>query len=180
MDKYVYVTIHGRFSPRYLLKYSALEEVEQRGRDSAPLDSRIHPAGGPRPALPRNHQHGRHSRRNRVGLVGQLYHGPAQGAAPAEKNLVSPSQLAEQACHIEIDVLGEPVGKQDQYIAAFGGIHCFCFLNNGQVEASPLALSEETLYNLEDNLVLFFTGVTRSAGSILKEQDEKSRRNDTK
>ena len=85
MDKYVYVTIHGRFSPRYLLKYLGAGGSQQRGRDSAPLDSRIHPAGGPRPALPRNHQHGRHSRRNRVGLVGQLYHGPAQGAAPAEK-----------------------------------------------------------------------------------------------
>ena len=78
-----------------------------------------------------------------------------------KKNLVSPGELAEQACHIEIDVLKEPVGKQDQYIAAFGGIHCFTFLNNGQVEASPLAITNETLYNLEDNLMLFFTGVTR-------------------
>ena len=96
-----------------------------------------------------------------------------------KKNLVSSGELAEQACHIEIDVLKEPVGKQDQYIAAFGGMTCLRFLNNDQVEVQPLAVSNETLYNLEDNLMLFFTGITRSASSILKDQDEKSKRNDS-
>ena len=91
------------------------------------------------------------------------------------KNLVHPRELAEQACHIEIDLLGEPIGKQDQYIAAFGGLTCFQFLPNGQVEASPLKLDTETLYNLEDNLLLFFTGYSRSASHILKEQDDKSK-----
>jgi len=92
-----------------------------------------------------------------------------------KKNLIHPRELAEQACHIEIDRLGEPVGKQDQYIAAYGGITCFQFLPNDQVEAWPLKLSMETIYNLEDNLLLFFTGYSRAASSILKEQDEKSK-----
>jgi D-glycero-alpha-D-manno-heptose-7-phosphate kinase len=92
-----------------------------------------------------------------------------------KKNIVHPRELAEQACHIEIDLLKEPVGKQDQYIAAYGGLTCFQFLPNGHVEAVPLKVDKETLYNLEDNLLLYFTGYSRSAGTILKEQDDKSR-----
>ena len=95
------------------------------------------------------------------------------------KNLVHPSELAEQACHIELEKLSEPVGKQDQYIAAYGGITCFQFLPDDRVQASPLKISEETLLELEDNLLLFFTGYSRSASKILQEQDTKSRRSDT-
>ena len=94
------------------------------------------------------------------------------------KNLVHPSELAEQACHIELEKLGEPVGKQDQYIAAYGGITCFHFLPDDRVQASPLKISEETLLELEDNLLLFFTGYSRSASKILREQDDKSKRSD--
>jgi D-glycero-alpha-D-manno-heptose-7-phosphate kinase len=95
-----------------------------------------------------------------------------------KKNLVHPAELAEQACCIELEKLGEPIGKQDQYIAAFGGITAFRFNPDGRVEATPLKISEETLFNLEDNLLLFFTGYARSASAILKEQDDKSRRAD--
>ncbi len=94
------------------------------------------------------------------------------------KNLVHPSELAEQACHIELEKLSEPVGKQDQYIAAYGGITCFQFLPDDRVQASPLKISEETLLELEDNLLLFFTGYSRSASKILQEQDDKSKHSD--
>src|SRR5947209_19486347 len=87
-----------------------------------------------------------------------------------KKNLVHPQELAEQACHIEIDLLGEPVGKQDQYIAAYGGLTCFEFRPGGRVEARPLRVSQETLYDLEDNLLLFFTGYSRAASAVLREQ----------
>ena len=90
------------------------------------------------------------------------------------KNLVHPSELAEQACYIEMEKLREPVGKQDQYIAAYGGLTCFEFLPDGSVKATPLKISEKTLFELEDNLLLFFTGYTRSASQILQEQDDKS------
>jgi len=96
-----------------------------------------------------------------------------------KKNIVHPRELAEQACHIEIDLLGEPIGKQDQYIAAYGGLTCFQFLPNDRVEAQPLRVSTETLYNLEDNLLLFFTGYSRAASSILKEQDDRSKSKDS-
>ena len=94
------------------------------------------------------------------------------------KNLVHPSELAEQACCIELEKLGEPIGKQDQYIAAYGGITCFHFLPNGEVQASPLRISEDTYLNLEENLLLFFTGYSRSASKILREQHDKSTQSD--
>jgi D-glycero-alpha-D-manno-heptose-7-phosphate kinase len=92
-----------------------------------------------------------------------------------QRNLVHPQELAEQACDIEINRLREPVGKQDQYIAAFGGITCFQFCPSGRVMAQPLRISADTRHDLEDNLLLFFTGYSRSASSVLKEQDEKSK-----
>jgi D-glycero-alpha-D-manno-heptose-7-phosphate kinase len=95
-----------------------------------------------------------------------------------KKNLVTEQQLAEQACHIEIDLLGEPVGKQDQYIASFGGLTSFRFLPDDSVQVEPLKLGSETLCNLEDNLALFFTGYTRSASAILRDQDTRSKQRD--
>jgi D-glycero-alpha-D-manno-heptose-7-phosphate kinase len=91
---------------------------------------------------------------------------------------VSKRQLAEEACHVEIEMLGEPIGKQDQYIATFGGITCLTFDRNGEVLVEPLRLSEDTLEMLESNLLFFFTGKERSASEILREQDNKSRKND--
>jgi len=92
-----------------------------------------------------------------------------------KRNLVHPAELAAQACEVEMDRLKEPIGKQDQYIAAYGGLTCFKFLPGGKVEAWPLKVSDETRDNLEDNLLLFFTGYSRSASAILKEQDQKSK-----
>ena len=89
-----------------------------------------------------------------------------------------PEELAEQACHIEIERLGEPIGKQDQYIAAYGGITCFRFQPSGKVDAWPLQIEQDTLFGLEDNLLLFFTGYSRAASNILREQDVKSRGHD--
>ncbi len=94
------------------------------------------------------------------------------------KNLVHPSDLAAQACEIELDRLGEPIGKQDQYISAYGGVTCFRFESDDRVEAWPLRLSSETLLNLEDNLILMFTGYSRSASAILREQDSRSQQDD--
>ncbi|EEQ12387.1 GHMP kinase [Yersinia mollaretii ATCC 43969] len=87
-------------------------------------------------------------------------------------------ELAELACHIEIDRLGEPIGKQDQYIAAVGGVTCFTFHKDDRVTASPLGISMDTMFSLEDNLLLFFTGFSRSASGILKDQNVKSQQND--
>lgn len=95
-----------------------------------------------------------------------------------KREFVTQKQLAEEACHIEIDVLGEPIGKQDQYIAAFGGITCLTFDKNGEVLVEPLRISDEALEQLESNLMFFFTGKERSASEILSEQDKKSQKDD--
>ena len=83
------------------------------------------------------------------------------------RRLLHPNELAELACEIEIERLQEPIGKQDQYIAAYGGLTCFTFHKDGKVEAEPLKVPMDAIFNLEDNLLLFFTGFSRSASSIL-------------
>lgn len=93
---------------------------------------------------------------------------------------VTQKQLAEEACYIEIDVLQEPIGKQDQYIAGFGGITCLTFEKNGDVLVEALKISDEVLDQLESNIALFYTGIERSASEILSEQDEKSKKDDPK
>ena len=87
-------------------------------------------------------------------------------------------ELAELACHIEIDRLGEPIGKQDQYAAAMGGITCYTFHKDDKVTAVPLEISMDTMFDLEDNLLLFFTGFSRSASGILKDQKDRTQNSD--
>lgn len=95
-----------------------------------------------------------------------------------KKDFVSQRQLAEEACHIEIDILKEPIGKQDQYMAAFGGLTCLTFERNGDVLVEPLRIPPEALEQLNNNLLMFFTGTERSASEILREQDQKSKADD--
>lgn len=96
-----------------------------------------------------------------------------------KRHFIHPRELAEMACHIEIDRLGEPVGKQDQYAAAFGGVTLFEFMPDESVRARPVNASEDTLDQLQENLLMVPTGFRRSASAVLKEQDEKSRRRDS-
>jgi D-glycero-alpha-D-manno-heptose-7-phosphate kinase len=178
IDKYIYINVHRRFVDGFLLKYSHLEEA-------ATIEEIKHPII--REALKLA---GVQERNLEITSMADIPAGTGLGSSGSfttallkafhahKKNLVHPAELAEQACQIELEKLGEPIGKQDQYISAYGGITCFKFLPDGRVEAWPLKISEETLYNLEDNLLLFFTGYSRSASSILKEQDEKSKQAD--
>ncbi|MGA3123835.1 MAG: sugar kinase [Polyangiaceae bacterium] len=87
-----------------------------------------------------------------------------------KREFVSAEQLAREACQIEIDVLKEPIGKQDQYIAAYGGISAMTFNRDGSVDVERLPLKEEVIDELESNLVIYYTGVERAASSVLKEQ----------
>ena len=83
---------------------------------------------------------------------------------------VTPDQLAKEACHIEIEVLGQRIGIQDQYAVAYGGFNRYRFMNNGEVQVSPVELSKESRDTLISRLMLFFTGNTRDSSAILKEQ----------
>jgi D-glycero-alpha-D-manno-heptose-7-phosphate kinase len=95
-----------------------------------------------------------------------------------KRHFIHAPDLAEMACHIELNLLKEPIGKQDQYIAAFGGVTAFDFQKDGKVVAAPLKASDEIIDLLEDNLVMVSTGYYRSASAVLKEQDDKSKKND--
>jgi D-glycero-alpha-D-manno-heptose-7-phosphate kinase len=94
------------------------------------------------------------------------------------RRLLLPDELARLACQIEMEILKEPIGKQDQYLAAYGGITCFEFKQDDSVNAYPLQINMDTLFDLEDNLLLFFTGYSRNASDILKDQDKRSKEMD--
>ena len=96
-----------------------------------------------------------------------------------KRHFIHPRELAEMACHIEIERLKEPVGKQDQYIAAFGGVTAFQFNTDDSVTAKPVNASADTLDVLEDNLVMVSTGFYRAASQVLREQDDRTRKKDT-
>lgn len=90
---------------------------------------------------------------------------------------VSPYQLAEEACKLEIEILKAPVGKQDQYMAVFGGVTSLAFAKNGKVTVKPVRIKTKDLKRLEENILLFYTGIVRKSASILKEEDQKIREN---
>ena len=178
IDKYVYVTVTRPFTPGIYLKYSQLEHVELAKDVLHPIiRESIQMLDFKTPQL-------------EITALADIPAGTGLGSSGSfttallkalfahRKRLLHPGELAELACHIEIDRLGEPIGKQDQYIAAYGGLTCFTFNTDDSVVAKPLAARMDTLFDLEDNLLLFFTGFSRSAGSILKDQKTRTQKND--
>ena len=178
IDKYVYVTLTRPFTPGIYLKYSKLEHVETLDEVQHPIiREAIRHVGFPR-------------MQHEITTLADIPAGTGLGSSSsfttallkalhAQKNQhIHPRELAEEACHIEIGVLNEPIGKQDQYAASFGGLTCYTFRRDGSVVAEPLRISEDTHHRLEDNLMLFFTGYSRSASAVLKEQNDKSNAQD--
>jgi D-glycero-alpha-D-manno-heptose-7-phosphate kinase len=178
IDKYVYITLHQTFVAELIIKYSKLERVLTVDEVEHPIiRESLKMVGIEAPSLEITSMADIPAGSG-LGSSGSFTTALLKAFHALKKNLVHPAELAEQACQIEIERLGEPIGKQDQYIAAFGGITCFKFMPDGRVQAWPLNISEETLFNLEDRLLLFFTGYSRSASTILKEQDEKTKKSD--
>jgi len=178
IDRYVYITLHATFAQELILKYSKLERVRAVAEIEHPIIREALQAVCPEASNLEITSMADIPAGTGLGSSGSFTTALLKALHSHRKNLVHPAELAEQACDIEINRLKEPIGKQDQYIAAYGGITCFRFHPGGKVEAWPLKISEETVYNLEDNLLLFFTGFSRSASSILKEQDQKSKQAD--
>lgn len=94
-----------------------------------------------------------------------------------KRERVPTQALAEMACHIEMNIARHPVGKQDQYLAAFGGITCLDIAPDGRVKVTPLDVSISTVEDFRNNVLLFYTGVTRSANDILSAQKTDTERN---
>jgi len=178
IDKYVYITQHRTFQEEIIIKYSKLERVNNVEQIEHPIfREALKLAGVTDPHLELTSMADIPGGTG-LGSSGSFTTALLKSLHAYKHTLVSPAELAEQACHIELDKLSEPIGKQDQYIAAIGGITAFTFHQDGRVEYRPCAISEETLFNLEDNLLLFFTGYSRSASAILKDQNERSKKND--
>ncbi len=178
IDKYVYVNVMRPFTEGIYLKYSQLEHVDQIAEIKHPIiREALQMLGFKTPQV-------------EITTLADIPAGTGLGSSGSfttallkalythRKRHLHQEELAELACHIEIDLLGEPIGKQDQYIAAVGGVTCFTFLKDDKVAAEPLGMSMDTMFDLEDNLLLFFTGFSRSASGILKDQKLKSQQND--
>jgi D-glycero-alpha-D-manno-heptose-7-phosphate kinase len=178
IDKYVYLLTHTVFQRRWRLKYSEMEDV-------ATIDEVRHPIL--RETL-RRHWRGDPLEIASVadvpagtgmGSSGAYTVALLKGLAHARSTSITPGRLAEAACEIEINVLGEPVGKQDPYVAAHGGICAYTFHPDGSVDVEPLELDLKTLARLRDQLLLFYTGESRSASRVLEDQNARSRAGDS-
>ncbi len=178
IDQYIYVTLHETFESGLMLRYSKTEKVQS-------LDEIEHPII--REALRLSHLVDAHLE---IVSLADIPSGTGLGSSGSFTTALlkaidgfqgkssTPEELAERACHIELDILKEPIGKQDQYIAAYGGLTVFEFAKDGKVTASPLKVSRDTIYGLEDGLSLFFTGYSRQASAVLKDQDSKTKTGD--
>jgi D-glycero-alpha-D-manno-heptose-7-phosphate kinase len=178
IDKYVYITLHDTFVPDLLAKYSELERVTDAAKLKHPILREAFALVGMDGHFLELTSMADIPAGTGLGSSGSFTTAVLKALHAHKRSLIHPAELAAQACEVELDRLKEPIGKQDQYIAAYGGITCFTFSQNGKVEARQLKLSRETRDNLEDNLLLFFTGYSRSASAILKEQDQKSKSDD--
>jgi D-glycero-alpha-D-manno-heptose-7-phosphate kinase len=178
IDKYVYITLHQTFVQELIIKYSKLERVTAVDQIEHPIfREAIKFVGIDNPHLELTSMADIPAGTG-LGSSGSFTTALLKALHALKKNIVHPAELAAEACVIELDRLAEPIGKQDQYIAAIGGITAFTFHKDGRVEYRPVRLSEDTLYNLEDNLLLFFTGYSRSASTILKDQNDRSMHSD--
>jgi D-glycero-alpha-D-manno-heptose-7-phosphate kinase len=177
IDKYVYMLTHTVFQRRYRMKYSELEEVDEVEEIRHPILRETllrHWRGNPLEIasvadVPAG---------TGMGSSGAYTVCLLKGLAQARRTSITPGGLAEAACEIEIDVLGEPVGKQDPYVAAHGGVCAYTFNPDGSVDVEPLELDTAVLGRLRNHLLLFYTGEARSASSVLADQDQRSKAGD--
>lgn len=178
IDKYIYITLHKIFPREFIIKYSQFERVPDVELIKHPIIKEILKSHQVEPRL-------------EIASMADIPDGTGLGSSSTftvallkaisfyKRQHILTEDLAEEACDIEINRLGAPIGKQDQYAAAFGGVTCYKFNKDDTVEVHPVALSNETIHDLEDNLLLFFTGYIRSASSVLAEQKKKSEELDT-
>jgi len=178
ISKYVYIGLNRTFTDDYLIKYSELErrpsisEIEHRIVRAVLELHELEP--GIELVSMADIPSG-----TGLGSSGTFTVGLLRTVYALRREHITAAALAEEAAHIEIDVLGAPVGKQDQYIASFGGLTCFDFSPDGDVTVSPLSIDQATLHDLEEHLLLFFTGYARSAGEALADQNKRSDAGDT-
>ena len=178
IDKYIYVSIMRPFKKGIYLKYSQLENVQKVSDVHHPIIRealKLQKLKTPQVEIttladiPAG---------TGLGSSGSFTTALLKALYAHRKKHIHQEDIAKLACDIEIEKLKEPIGKQDQYIAAYGGISQFSFNKDETVDTKPLDISMDTLFGLEENLMLFFTGFSRSASKILKDQKDKSEKDD--
>jgi D-glycero-alpha-D-manno-heptose-7-phosphate kinase len=177
IDKYVYVTLTRPFRPGIYLKYSSIEKTKDVNNIKHPIIREVLKSE-------------KLSKKSlELTTLADIPSGTGLGSSGSfatalikalyyqEKKIISPKILAEKAYYIEMKRLNEPVGKQDQYISAYGGVTYFEFKKNDQVNVQTLKISQGNLNKLEENLLLFYTGYSRKSKKILINQKNLSLKN---
>jgi D-glycero-alpha-D-manno-heptose-7-phosphate kinase len=172
IDKYVYLTLQTKFDRHIRIGYSRTEEVERVAEIRHPIVRHCLEMLGPRQGIEITSHADIPSRGSGLGSSSSFTVGLLNGLYAYQGRHVSPQVLAEQACHVEINLCGDPIGKQDQFAAAFGDLRMYHFHPDGSVKVEPLICRTQTLEELQRNLLMFYTGITRSAAEILKEQTQ--------
>jgi D-glycero-alpha-D-manno-heptose-7-phosphate kinase len=178
INKHIYVGINETFGGGYFLKYSAMERADNLDEIRHPLIRealRLHAVPPPIEVVSMADV----PAGTGLGSSGAFTVGLLRAVHAFQRRYVDSAAVAEEAAKIEIEILQEPVGKQDQYIAAFGGLACFEFLEDGHVNVTPLNVCNSTVYNLEDRLMMFFTGYSRNASAVLDDQKVRSELGDS-
>lgn len=170
IDKYIFITIKRRFDRMLRVGYTQTEMVESLDDIKHELIREALRKAGIREGVEVTTMGDIPSAGSGLGSSSTVTVGALHATYSLLGNLVSTECLARQACEIEIDVLGKPIGIQDQYIAAYGGLRFLEFGVDGSVGVERIPLSNELRRALNDNMMLFYTGVTRSADTILSEQ----------
>jgi len=170
IDKFVYLAIHEFFEPRYLLKYAQTESCDSIESIRHPLIRECLRVTDNRDFLEITSFADMPSLGSGLGGSSAFSVGLIHALLAHRGRMPSHEICAAQACEVEIERLKEPIGKQDQYATAFGGMNYIRFNSDGSVHVDPIILGAEDRAELEKRLVLFYTGVTRSAVGILAEQ----------
>ena len=179
INKYVYISINQAFFPGFYLKYSETEMAESREAIRHPLIRealQLHRMDGPLEIVsiadvPAG---------TGLGSSGSFLVGLLHALHAHKRQHVTAETLAREAVEIEMNRLNLPVGKQDHYIAAYGGLTCQEYQTDDSVVITPLRMNETALRELRDSLMLFFVGYTRSASDLLQDQKKKSEEGDAK
>ncbi len=177
IDKYVYITLNDNFVKELWLKYSQVEHVKSVDEVKHPIFREALKLRDIKEPWIEISSLADIPAGTGLGSFGSFTTALLKALHVYKSDIVSTRTLAEEACTIEIEKLGEHIGKQDQYISAYGGLTCMTFQKDGYVWVEPLRIGNEHFYNLEDNLAMFFTGYSHSASKILVEQDQKSKEN---
>lgn len=170
IDKYLYVIVKDRYDDRIRLGYRRTELVDSLDDIEHELAREALRLAGVEGGVEISMMADVTSQGSGLGSSSAITVGLLHALHTYRGVLVTAEQLARQACEIEIDVLGKPIGKQDQYIAAYGGLRELVFHPDGTVFAEPVPTSDESHRRFSESLMLFFTGITRKADPILSRQ----------